>query len=201
MNTFPAVDDILKQQDAYWSQRYEGHNSPWDIGYAAPALLDYCRKLLPDTRILIPGCGNAYEAEWLLVNGFTSIHLLDVSASVTAALTQRFSGEQAVRVFHEDFFQHQGLYDVILEQTFFCALPPALRQNYVAKTADLLQKGGKLVGVLFNRPFEGGPPFGGSADEYKALFSKRFIIKKMEPCYNSIAPRRGTELFVEFEKP
>jgi hypothetical protein len=60
---------------------------------------------------------------------------------------------------------------------------------------QLLKPAGKLVGVLFNREFEGGPPFGGSKEEYKQLFSKHLHIKKMELCYNSIPQRKDAELF------
>ena len=66
---------------------------------------------------------------------------------------------------------------------------------------DILKPGGKLAGLLFNRSFDGGPPFGGNKDEYERLFSKRFEIKTMEDCYNSIAPRSGSELFIILKKP
>ena len=35
----------------------------------------------------------------------------------------------------------------------------------------------------------------GSKEEYELLFSKHLHIKKMELCYNSIPPRKGSELF------
>ena len=60
---------------------------------------------------------------------------------------------------------------------------------------QLLKPDGKLTGVLFNRAFEGGPPFGGSKEEYEQLFGKHLHIKKMELCTNSIPPRQGAELF------
>jgi thiopurine S-methyltransferase len=60
---------------------------------------------------------------------------------------------------------------------------------------SLLAIGGRLAGVLFNRDFDGGPPFGGSDVEYRNLFSKYFSIKTLETCYNSILPRQNTESF------
>jgi thiopurine S-methyltransferase len=66
--------------------------------------------------------------------------------------------------------------------------------------ADLLKENGKLVGVLFNRNFEAGPPFGGSKEEYISLFRQKFNVKVMEDCYNSIVPRAGRELFMILEK-
>ena len=66
---------------------------------------------------------------------------------------------------------------------------------------EVLNPGGKLAGVLFNRAFEGGPPFGGNMDEYVQLFSEKFVVKTMAACYNSIEPRMGSEVFVVFIKP
>jgi hypothetical protein len=95
------------------------------------------------------------------------------------------------------FFQHEGQYDLILEQTFFCAINPALRKDYVAKMKTLLMPEGKLVGVLFDKEFDKeGPPFGGCKCEYEPLFKNDFHFKTFEACYNSAKPREGSELFM-----
>jgi SAM-dependent methyltransferase len=100
-----------------------------------------------------------------------------------------------------DFFDHQDSYDLILEQTFFCALSPSLRNDYVTHMHRLLKSGGKLVGLLFQFPLtESGPPFGGSATEYLDRFEPLFSIQTLETCYNSIPPRQGNELFFIFNK-
>ena len=87
-----------------------------------------------------------------------------------------------------------------LNKLFFCALDPSLRENYAAKVHSILSPGGKLAGVLFNRQFEGGPPYGGTIEEYRKLFSPLFKIKTLEPCRNSIDPRKDTEAFVILQK-
>ena len=94
---------------------------------------------------------------------------------------------------------HQGKYDLIIEQTFFCALDPLHRSAYAIKMNELLSKSGKLVGLLFDRSFVSGPPFGGSEEEFRKLFSQHFRLKTMERCYNSIEPRKGSELFINLE--
>lgn len=181
--------------EEYWSKRYQQNETGWDIGYGSTPLVEYLQSLKDKSiSILIPGCGNAYEAEWLLQHGFTNVTVLDISLVLTAALTDRFKDEP-INIVTGDFFAHEGQYDLIIEQTFFCAIDPSLRSNYVAHMHKLLKPTGKLVGVLFNRSFEGGPPFSGSKEEYELLFNKHLHIKKMELCYNSIPPRQGAELF------
>lgn len=75
-----------------------------------------------------------------------------------------------------------------------------MREKYVLKMHQLLSTKGKLVGLLFNRTFDSGPPFGGSQSEYEQLFKDYFDFLKMEVCQNSIPPRANSELFIEFQK-
>jgi hypothetical protein len=57
-----------------------------------------------------------------------------------------------------------------------------------------------LVGLLFNRTFEAGPPFGGNINEYKTLFSPYFHLQHMATAPNSVAPRALSELWIELKK-
>ncbi|MCP9749852.1 methyltransferase domain-containing protein [Ferruginibacter sp. HRS2-29] len=187
----------------YWDTRYSQNDTGWDIGYVSGPIKRYVDGLTDkDLRVLIPGCGNAYEAEYLLQKGFTNVTLIDISPFPVAAVKEKlkdFVGKE-LDVICGDFFELDEKFDLILEQTFFCALDPSLRENYVNKMAELLNENGRLAGVLFNRDFEGGPPFGGTQGEYEPLFKDKFDIHKMAPCYNSIGPRAGTELFIELIK-
>jgi hypothetical protein len=80
-------------------------------------------------------------------------------------------------------------------------LHPSQRVDYVKGVAALLVPGGKLVGVLFNQIFDkGGPPFGGTKNEYVDLFESNFDIKIMDTAYNSITPRQDQELFINLIK-
>lgn len=185
----------------YWNERYKSTNTGWDLGEVSPPIKEYVDQLNDKSiRILIPGCGNAYEAEYLHRKGFTNVHVLDFASEPLVDLQRRVGDFPAEHLHKDDFFAHEGQYDLILEQTLFCAIDPSLRPNYVETVNRLLVSKGKLVGLLFNREFDGGPPFGGKMEEYQALFVKEFDTIKMEPCYNSIAPRLGSELFVRINK-
>ena len=189
-------------EETDWNGLYLATDTPWDIGYASPPLTEYANTLADkNLRILIPGCGNAYEASYLLENGFTSVTLIDISTVLADRLRNRLANhQQHVKVVTGDFFELVDQFDLIVEQTFFCALHPSLRRAYAKKMSELLVPNGKLAGVLFNREFTGGPPYGGNAEEYRDLFGTLFTIKTLEPCYNSIKPRMGSELFFELVK-
>lgn len=187
---------------AYWTERYEAGNTGWNIGYPSTPLKDYIDQLpSKDLRILVPGAGNAYEAGYLWEQGFSNVHVLDISKHPLDAFAMKFPTFPKSQIHHEDFFNHEGVYDVILEQTFFCALDPKHRESYAKKMPELLGKEGTLAGVMFDFPLtEKGPPFGGSIENYKALFEPFFKIQTMERCRNSIPPRAGKELFIQLVK-
>ena len=188
--------------DQYWSKRYHNQETGWDIGKISTPMKAYIDQMEErNISILIPGGGNSYEAGYLLEKGFSNITVIDISLVICERLTKTYASyPHNLTIIHADFFSLEGQYDLILEQTFFCALEPSLRNNYVLKMYELLRPFGKLVGLLFNRIFEGGPPFGGSEESYIELFSGEFNIEIMEPCYNSIPPRMGTELFIKMMK-
>ncbi len=191
----------MELNDAYWEGRYQENKTGWDLGSASEPIVSYLKTLInKELKILIPGCGNAYEAEWALNNGFRNVHILDFAASAIENFKLRFPSFQIDHIHHEDFFEHQGSYDLIIEQTFFCAINPEWRQNYAKKMHSLLHDKGVLVGLLFDTSFVDGPPFGGSKQEYLSYFSSYFDLLHFETCYNSITPRAGKELFIELRK-
>ena len=189
-------------QEQYWTQRYKEQNTGWDVGQITPPLRDYVDQLVDkNIKILIPGSGNAYEAAYLHRRGFVNTFILDISAYPLHAFRQRHPDFPEQHILHQDFFAHRATYDLIIEQTFFCALPPDLRPQYAEKMYELLQKGGQLVGVLFDDPlYNDRPPYGGTREEYLTYFIPYFRIKTFERCYNSISPRQGRELFIQLIK-
>lgn len=186
----------------FWNERYLTGTTGWDLGKVSDPIAAYVNQMTDkDLRILIPGCGNAYEAAYLAMKGFTDITLIDIAPELVKSISKQFEDVPAVKVVEGDFFEHQGTYDLILEQTFFCALDPSLRQQYVEHMHTLLSEKGKIAGVLFNKLFEQqGPPFGGLSEEYQQLFKSHFRIRTLQPCYNSATPRAGSEVFIILEK-
>ena len=186
----------------FWNNRYVGNQIGWDLGAPSTPLKEFIDTLEDKSiRILIPGCGNAYEAEYLHQQGFDNVFVIDIAPLALKGLQERVPEFPADHLIEGDFFEHQSEYDLILEQTFFCALNPDLRMAYTQKMSELLAPKGKLTGVMFNHELtEKGPPFGGSVEEYNGYFGEYFEIKSLAPCENSIKPRLGSELWVELEK-
>lgn len=191
-----------KFDKAYWEHRYEENKTGWNIGYASPPIKKYIEQLdNKSISILIPGAGNSFEAELLWGKGFTNTFVLDIAKQPLENLRNRVKDFPDEQLLNHDFFELNSKFDLIIEQTFFCALNPDLRKQYVEKMYQLLKPNGKLVGLLFDFPLtESGPPFGGNKDEYEAIFSKYFKIKILERATNSIKERQGKELFFIFER-
>lgn len=191
---------MLDQQ--YWTSRYDQQATGWDLGVASPPLISFAKHhATPQSAIMIPGAGMGHEARFLHQEGFTDVHVIDIAAPPLTAIQVACPHFPEKHLHHQDFFSHQGTYDLILEQTFFCALEPVLRPAYVAHMASILKPGAVLAGVLFNFPLTSqGPPFGGDADTYRSLFEEHFTIEKLEPCQNSHPSRAGKELFFVCKK-
>nr|WP_317041739.1 methyltransferase domain-containing protein [Tenacibaculum agarivorans] len=189
----------------YWSERYLENRTGWDLGAPSPPLQNYIDQLTNKSiKILIPGAGNSYEAEYLLNSGFTNTHVLDIANEPLTTFAERNPDFPKNQLHEADFFEFKGVYDLIIEQTFFCSFPPLpeTRKTYAKKIHELLKPNGKLVGLWFDIPLTGDlekRPFGGDKNEYLDYFSPYFETQTFEECYNSIPPRQGSELFGIFK--
>lgn len=187
----------------YWTQRYNQQQTQWDAGEITTPLKEYFDQLTDKSlKILIPGCGEAHEAEYLWKNGFKNVYLADISKYPLDDFKSRVPDFPEKQLLHVNYFDLKMQFELIIEQTFFCALHPSERLNYAKKTLDLLKPGGKLVGVLFDDPlFDDHPPYGGNKETYLPFFEPFYTIQVFDRCYNSIKPRAGRELFIMLEKP
>lgn len=194
------------QEKHYWTKRYQEERTGWDIGYPATPLKAYIDQLQDKTvSILIPGAGNAYEAEYLWHKGFQNVVVMDISEFPLKHFQERNPDYPKAQLVVEDFFNHETQYDLIFEQTFFCALVPTdeNRNAYAKHMAQLLKPKGKLVGVWFDLPLTESMekrPFGGDKELYLNYLNPYLKTIIFEPCYNSIPPRMGSELFGIFSK-
>lgn len=190
---------------AYWQQRYEAGQTGWDTGRITPPLRNYFNRIgkSDGRRILIPGAGRGYEAEFLHRAGWPQVLVADLAPAALQALQARVPDFPAAHLLLTDFFalEPSPPFDLIVEQTFFCALDPVLRPAYARQCARLLRPGGTLTGLLFDTEFsQPGPPFGGSREEYRAYFEPYFNFVQFDTAPDSLPPRQGRELFICLER-
>jgi len=184
--------------EQYWTERYDAGKDGWDLGCISPPIKEYIDQLTnKDIKILIPGAGNSHEAEYIHNQGYTNLYVCDISNVPLDNLKDRVTTFPIDNLIHGNFFEIQDEFDLVLEQTFFCALNPLLRQDYIEQMSKIIKPKGSLIGLLFSMEFDReGPPFGGVINNYKAMFSKKFDIRVITPCTNSIESRMGSELFI-----
>jgi len=186
----------------YWNQRYEVENTPWNLN-SMSIPLNYLVKLYtrPNHSLLIPGAGMGHELNWLHEHGFTKAVALDWSSEAIESSKMQYPEIPQSAWIQGDFFEHDERYDCVLEQTFFCALAPKQRKDYVNQVSRILKPGSILMGVWFHFPLtEKGPPFGGNHVEYRILLKDYFDFLRFEPCRISIPERTGQEWMVVARK-
>lgn len=193
---------MLNLNDEFWEKKYKTLKIGWDLGVISPPLKSYFDQLEnKDVKILIPGGGNSYEAEYLFNIGFKNVFVVDLAKSALNNLKKRVPNFPDSQLILGDFFDLKSTFDLVIEQTFFCALHPKLRPKYALKMNTILSRNGKLVGLLFDAKLnDNHPPFGGNKDEYISYFKPYFLMNIFEKCYNSYHNRREMELFFKFQK-
>lgn len=172
--------------------------------------------LLPKapSRVLLPGCGSAYELAGLLAHGYDAC-AVDISPhAANRARTLPGVGAQHVRL--ADVFAlsldpaWRGQFDWIYERAFVCALPARLWPAWASATAALCRPGGTLAGVFHLDPTVAavprlsrrGPPFAMTDAELSALLSPAFECQHAHAVADedSIPVFRGKEWWMEWRR-
>ena len=177
----------------FWGLRYRAGFAPWDAGKVPERLQDFA-DAGPRGRVLVPGCGSAWdvrcfaEAGWEVLGIDFSEDALDAARAVL--------GPHHSKVRRADFFAPiaQAPFDVVYERAFLCALPRHLWAPWAARVGELLAPGGWLAGFFFFDQAERGPPFAlRSAAELEALLAPAFERIEDVPVADSIDVFAGKE--------
>jgi SAM-dependent methyltransferase len=167
---------------AFWEQRYRQGVTPWDYGAAPPGLDEWIGAHPVPRRVLIPGCGAAYEVKAFAARGWDVLAIDYSPAAVEAA--QAALGVCAATVRLADFFADDfgTAFPVIYERAFLCALPPRMGAAYRDRVHALLADDGVLAGYFFvASETDRGPPFAISATNLKRLLGSRFELIEDRP--------------------
>ncbi|MDE1179595.1 thiopurine S-methyltransferase [Paraburkholderia sp.] len=183
----------------FWDERFEQRFMPWDQA-GVPAAFQAFAAERPDAPVLIPGCGNAYEALWLARRN-QPVRAIDFSAGAVAAARVEL-GEFASVVEQADFFTYAPPFapQWVYERAFLCALPLDRRAAYAQRMAEILQPGALLAGYFFLGATPKGPPFGIERAELDALLTPHFELLADEPVSDSIAVFAGRERWLTWRR-
>lgn len=181
----------------FWDARYLGGIVPWDAGAVPAPLVRYDAGLSTRGRVLIPGCGSAYEARFLAERGWTALAIDFSEAAIAAA--RPVLGPHAALAMQADFFGFSGddvPFDAIYERAFLCALPRRLWPDYAARSGRLLRPGGLLFGFFFFDTNPKGPPFGAAREELDRLMLPLFECIEDQP----VPPGESIAIFRDKER-
>ena len=184
---------------AFWDERFERRFTPWDRGAAPQALHDFVAANTP-MAALIPGCGAGHELV-LLRNAGWNATAIDFSPAAVAA-AKVVTGSHGQHVVQADFFTWEPpqTLQLIYEQAFLCAMPPAMWPQVAARWAQLLPAGALLAGYFFFDGRPKGPPFGIGRTALDALLQADFACEADEAVSDSIAVFAGRERWMVWRR-
>lgn len=187
-----------KQADPVdWESRYRLGDTPWDEGYAAPALTEFLGRNPIRGEVLVPGSGPGHDVRALAANG-AKVTGLDLSPTAVA-LAEGFPRAGGECYVQGDLFDlpasWTGRFDWVVEHTCFCAIPPALREDYVKAIGAVLKPGGHFFAIFYLNPATpSGPPYGTTREEISSLFDPGFELLEEWTPDEAFEGREGREL-------
>ncbi|VXB50560.1 Thiopurine S-methyltransferase [Burkholderia sp. 8Y] len=198
----PSFDNRDPNSPGFWDERFDRRFTPWDQAGVPDAFRSFVAALpAPEaTRVLIPGCGNAYEAAYLAGRGLT-VRAIDFSPSAVAAARAQLGAYVNV-VEEADFFAYQPPFapDWIYERAFLCALPRDRWADYAKRMAALARPGALLAGFFFIGATPKGPPFGIERNELDALLNPHFELIDEHEVSGSIPVFAGRERWLTWRR-
>ena len=182
----------------FWDHRFRSGTTPWDAGHAPLALRQFAAGYATTSgatpRVLIPGCGSAWDAAFLDSQGW-EVTALDFSPAAVEAARVTLGDHWRGTLLCDDFFSFAAAqrFDAIYERAFLCALPRAMWPGYPARMAALLRLGGLLAGSFYISEEAKGPPFGILPQQLDDLLTPHFTRREDRPVEDSLSVFAGRE--------
>ena len=125
----------------------------------------------------MPGCGFGHDVRLFACHGAEPLGLDIAPIPIDWANRQKRVGRESYLL--GDLFQLErsmrGSFDWVFEHTFFCAIDPSRRREYVRAVDSALAKDGTLLAIFFmNIEDPEGPPFPVTHEEIARLFDPFF---------------------------
>ena len=192
----------------FWDDLYKNNKDKWNLNSVTPAFIDWEKENHNDKNInvCVPGCGKGSDALYFASSGY-NVYAIDFSKNAIKYLRKKSQSLNInINIIQADFFNMEENYlhyfDLIIEYTFYCAIEPSKRNEYVEICNKILKNKGKFVGIFLplNKTTDTNPPFKVSTDEIIKSFSKDFSLIQQYYPLNSINKRKDNEILIEFEK-
>lgn len=174
----------------FWEPRYRSGKMPWDFHGVPKCLQDFLHGTSLKGRVLIPGCGSAYEVKAFCDSGsgWEALGLDFCQAAVNRA--KKNLGSLENKVLFGDFFEHDfGVlrFDLIYERTFLCSMPQTLWPCYVKRVTELLAEDGILAGFFLYGKELDPPPYPLVPGQLKTLLGDKFQLLEEKEVTDSLA--------------
>ena len=185
---------------SFWHERWENQQIGFHRSEFHEMLKRYFKKVAkPNANVLVPLCGKSQDMLWLLNSGYRvfGIELSEVAVkqffddnglTPEVSIKGKFK-EYAVDelvIWVGDFFNLSkgdlAVIDAWYDRAAMVALPPEMRNRYVAQLSQELPPHARGLLITLNYPpgSRKGPPFSISEGEIEASFGQRFSIEQLE---------------------
>ena len=207
MHLISMKDKLNISSPDFWNTCYENNETGWDLGSPTPIFVDWCNKLSSSKKICVPGAGNGYDSLYFASKGHqvTAIDFADIPIRKLNEKTK--NKDINIEIICQNFFDlgtnFFNKFDYVVEYTFYCAIDPSLRYEYIEIVHKILKPRGEFIAILLplnKDPVEGGPPFNVNLDQTINLLLKKFTLLESINHPLSIEPRKDNEQFVRFIK-
>jgi SAM-dependent methyltransferase len=197
----PLFEELeVASEPDWWNEIYQKGDMRWDNGGAHP-LLDFLIPALKLTRcrVLVLGCGTGHDAAWWEKRGHI-VTAVDFSHEAIERARSIHGERESMRWIEADVLNlpsgdsrfAPGNFDIIFENTLFCAIPPGERETLVRNWYRLLSRRGRLVGLVPVMDKLAGPPFGTSEWEMrKRLLEPTSYLKSSAQAPAQASARRA----------
>lgn len=183
----------------FWHNRWENNLTGFHLDEVNPYLKANwsALELKADSRVFVPLCGKTLDLLWLADQGHQVVGIELSPLAVEAFYVENglsFERSQIgdlelwqsekISLFCGDIFDLTpdvlGQVDGVYDRASLIALPPAMRQEYVAKMIELAKFAPKLLVTLeYEQSKMAGPPFSVSEEEIRALYQENYRIKQL----------------------
>ncbi len=183
--------------EAFWNERYRSGHTPWDFGGVPADFRSFLVEGGKLGRVLIPGCGSAYEVRELLEKGNEAIGV-DLSHEAVIQARSILGDVGGEALCQADFFEAplpEASFDAVYERTFLCALPPDLAMKYPKRIQSLLRPGGLLMGYFLYGEEKDPPPYPMPPEKEQTAFLEAFDLLVSRPSSDPLPIFAGMEFW------